>query len=303
MSKHAQKKRSPILPIIVAVAAMLLGGWALKTFAFGASAPVNILLMGLDEGKIRTDVVVLAHIDPKQKLVNLLSIPRDTLVEIDCAGLDPACVTPDKLAHAHAYGDEKGPEVTVRTVERLLDVKIDYYIRADYEGFRAVVEELGGVDLVIDKNMDYEDPYAHPPLKIHFKASPEPQHLDGYQALNYVRYRSDGLGDIGRTERTKKFLIALAKKAKESQSIIKLPTVATTILPHLKTNLDTSTAAALAKSALAIDVDQVQMATLPGADDPSHPRGWIWKMDPVKGPELVERLIKHPQPVEPQPAK
>lgn len=300
MSKAAQPKRTSILPIVAAIAVLLLGGWALKTFAFGASEPVNILLMGLDEGKIRTDVVVLAHVDPKQKLVNLLSIPRDTLVEIDCTGLTEACISPDKLAHAHAYGDEKGPETTVRTVEGLLGVKIDHYIRADYEGFREVVDLLGGVDLVIDRAMDYEDPYAHPPLTIHFKASPEPQHLDGAQALNYVRFRSDGLGDIGRTERTKKFLVALAKKAKESGSITKLPSVASTILSYVQTDIDASTAAALARSAMSIDMDQVQMATLPGNDDPENARGWVWVPDPAKMAETVDRLITNPKPVEAQ---
>lgn len=290
----------PILAIIITLAALLAGGWAVKTFAFGPSRPVNILLMGLDEGKVRTDVVVLAHIDPKQKLVNLLSIPRDTLVEIDCTGLSEACVSPDKLAHAHAYGDEKGPEVTVRTVENLLGVKIDHYIRADYEGFRRVVDTLGGVDLVIDKDMDYEDPYAHPPLKIHFKASPEPQHLDGAQALNFVRFRSDGLGDIGRTERTKKFLVALARKAKESQSIIRLPSAASTMLSYVRTDLDATTAAALARSVMSVDMDQVQMATLPGSDNRGHPRGWVWVPDPEKTAEVVDRLIKNPKPAAPQ---
>lgn len=302
VAKHAQQKRASILPILIVIAVILLGGWAIKTFAFGATEPVNILLMGLDEGKIRTDVVVLAHIDPKQKLVNLLSLPRDTLVEIDCTGLGDACTSPDKLAHAHAYGDEQGPEVTVATVERLLGVQIDYYIRADYAGFREVVDTLGGVDLVIDKDMDYYDPYAHPPLEIHFKASPEPQHLDGELALNFVRFRSDGLGDIGRTERTKKFLVALAKKAKESQSLTKLPSVATTIISHVKTNMDTATAAALARSAASMNMDHVRMATLPGIDNRDHPRGWVWEMDPEKGPEIIDQLIRNPKPPEEEPA-
>lgn len=303
MSK-SQGKRSSVLPIVIAIAAILLGGWAYKSFAFDAVRPVNILLMGLDEGKIRTDVVVLAHIDPRQKLVSLLSIPRDTLTEIDCTGLDKACVSPDKLAHAHAYGGENGAQVTVRTVETLLNVKIDHYIRVDFDGFKEVVDSLGGVDLVIDQNMDYEDPYAHPPLKIHFKGSTEPQHLNGQQALNYVRFRSDARGDIGRTERTKKFLVALARKAKESKNLTKLPSVVRTVLAHVKTDVDFDTALALARSATSINLDQVQMATIPGGDDRNSPRGWVWVIDQEKTADLVDRMIINPKPPEaesPQP--
>lgn len=302
MSKSQTKRSSPIL-IVVAVAVILLGGWAFQTYSTGVSQPVNILLMGLDEGKIRTDVVVLAHIDPKQKLVNLLSIPRDTLVEIDCTGLGDGCTSPDKLAHAHAYGDEQGPEVTVRTVEGLLGVTIDHYIRVDFDGFRQVVDSLGGVDLVIDEDMDYEDPYARPPLAIHFRASEEPQHLDGQQALNYVRFRADAQGDIGRTERTKRFLVALARKAKESQSLSRLPSVVSAILPYLKTDVDAATAVALAKSGLSVNMDQIQMATLPGSDDRSNPRGWVWVPDQAQVAELVDRLILNPKPPEPEAAE
>lgn len=304
VARPRPKSSSKTLPIIVALVVVLLGGWAFKTF-FGTTGPVNILLMGLDEGKVRTDVVVLAHVDPQKKIVNLLSIPRDTLVEIDCTNLHEICRTPDKLAHAHAYGGEKGPEVTVKTVERLLDIKIDHYVRVDFDGFEQVVDTLGGVDLVIEKNMDYEDPYAHPPLSIHFKGSPEPQHLDGNLALKYVRFRADGLGDIGRTERTKRFLVALAKKAKEGQSLTKLPSVVSTVLAYTKTDVDGSTAAAIARSALGVNFDQVQMATLPGADDSGNAAGWVWVPDQAKMAEVVDRLIRNPQPVaaEPAPAK
>ncbi len=304
MSKP-RSKRSSLIPVLIAVIVLLAGGWAYNTIRTGTTTPVNILLMGLDEGKVRTDVVVLAHIDPQQKLINLLSVPRDTLVEIDCQGSE-SCVSPDKLAHAHAYGGEDGPAWTIKAVEGLLGVKIDHYVRVDFDGFEEVVNSLGGVDIVIEQDMDYEDPYAHPPLKIHFNGSPEPQHLDGHEALGYVRFRSDNRGDIGRTERTKRFLVALAKKAKSSQSITKLPGVVTGILPYVKTDIDSATAVALAKSAVSFDLDQTQMATLPGFDDRENARGWVWVADQEKMAEVVDRLILNPKPpaaAEAEPAK
>lgn len=293
MSSTKAKRRRRTLSVIIAVAVLVAGGWALNNF-FGAK-PVNILLMGLDESRTRTDVVVLAHVDPKQKLINLLSIPRDTLVEIDCASIGEVCVTPDKLAHAHAYGGERGPEETVKSVEGLLGVQIDHYVRADFEGFKQVVDILGGVDLVIDQNMDYEDPYADPPLSIHFQASDAPQHLDGQAALEFVRFRGT-TGDIGRTERTKQFLLALAHKAKETQSLVKLPAVISTGLQYVDTDVDTSTGLAIAKGALGADLDLVQMETLPGSDDPNHRRGWVWVADEAQVAEVVDRLIANPRP-------
>ena len=285
--------QTPHAVIVLAVPLLLLGGFA-ATAWFG-TGPVNVLLMGLDEGRTRTDVVVLAHLEPRKGMLTLLSLPRDTLVEIDCAPLSEWCVTPDKLAHAHAYGGERGPEVTVETVERLLGVDIDHWVRVDFEGFQKVVDLLGGVDLVIDQDMHYEDPYVDPPLHIHFEASEEPQHLDGQRALEFVRYRGV-TGDIGRTERTKQFLVALARKAPETQSLTRLPSAIRTGLAYVDTDIDVRTAFSLAIAALRVDLDRTRMETLPGWDDPGHRRGWVWVPDEEAVAEVVDRLILHPEP-------
>lgn len=295
-----RRTRRRILPVAAAVLLLLIGGWA--AMAWFGTGPVNVLLMGLDEGKTRTDVVVLAHLNPRKGLLNLLSLPRDTLVEIDCERVGDWCVTPDKLAHAHAYGGEQGPEVTTAAVERLLGVNIDYFVRVDFEGFQRVVDLLGGVDMVIDQDMHYEDPYADPPLYIHFEASEEPQHLDGQRALEFVRYRG-ATGDIGRTERTKQFLVALARKAKETQSLTRLPAVISTGLEYVDTDIDVRTALTLAVAALRVDLDQTQMVTLPGYDDPGHHRGWVWVPDEEAVADVVDRLIVNPQPPAAEPGE
>lgn len=294
------KKNLNIVPIAIAILVLLVGGWALKTFFVGAG-PKTILLMGLDEGKTRTDVVVLAHVNPGKGIVNAISLPRDTLVDIDC---DPeSCLSPDKLAHAHAYGGDKGPEMTVKAVESLLGIKIDHYVRVDYEGFSKVIDALGGVSIVIDQNMDYEDPYAHPPLKIHFKASPEPQHLNGAQALNYVRFRNDGLGDIGRIQRTKKFAIALFQTLKGSGKISKLPGLVGVIHPYVTTDLDLSTAVSLAGMAAKLEAENIHMTALPGADATLDDGRWVWLADKEKTQELVDTLIKMTREPAPEPAE
>lgn len=289
MEERRTKSRKRV--VVVAVVVLLAGllGW----WVFG-SRPVNILLLGLDEGKVRTDVVVVAHINPGRGIANLLSIPRDTLVEIDCRGLSESCVSPDKLAHAHVYG---GPEATVKSVERLLGIDINHYVRVDFEGFKQVVDILGGVDLVIAQDMHYDDPYANPPLSIHFWASDEPQHLDGQAALEFVRFRGY-TGDIGRTYRTKQFLVALAQKAKQELSLTTMASVIQAGFAYVDTDISVGTAMSLARGALGVNLDSVQMETLPGWDDPYNARGWVWIADEEQIPDVVKRLTGKAKPDE-----
>lgn len=284
-----------LLPVLIVALLVVGGGWSIKTFLFTDDTPRNILLMGLDEGRTRTDVLIVARIDPKLNHVALLSIPRDTLAEIDCTGIK-FCQSPDKIAHAHVYGGERGAQVTRKTVEKLLGIRIDFYVEVDYEGFERVIDTLGGVDIVIDRNMDYEDPYANPPLHIKFRASPNPQHLDGKQALNYVRFRADELGDIGRIQRTKKFFFALLETMRKKGSLTKLPSMVQSTLPYVKTDIDVESAVALARMAPRIDPARIQVDMVPGVDV----RGalWVWKPDEKKLREVVDRLFINPQ-VEP----
>lgn len=282
-----KKRKSWLLPVLLTLllAVVVAGGWVLAAY-LTPGANQNILLMGVDQEGMRTDVLVLAHINPREKKVNLLSIPRDTLVEIDCKGRE-VCVTPDKMNHAHAYG---GVDLTVETVEHFLGVKVDGYVKVNFEGFQSLVDGLGGIDLVIDKDMNYEDPYAKPPLKIHFKASPEPQHLDGKQALEYVRYRGN-TGDIGRIEHTKKFFQAVAGKA-EAVGPAKLATLAPGMMKYVDTGIDPSTAIRLAKLASEIKMDQIRMATIPGDDFTMKDGRWVWQADAEKTTELRDELFE-----------
>ena len=92
-----------------------------------------------------------------------------------------------------------------QTIANLLRIPIHYYALANWQGFIEIINLIGGVDLYVDKDMRYEDPYAK--LKIDIKHGY--QHLDGEKSGQYVRFRSDELGDIGRVQRQQKFLKAL----------------------------------------------------------------------------------------------
>jgi LCP family protein required for cell wall assembly len=284
-----KQRKNWLLPVLLTLllAAVIAGGWVLAAY-FTPGASQNILLMGVDQEGMRTDVLVLAHINPREKKVNLLSIPRDTLVEIDCTkAKSEACITPDKVNHSHAYG---GVDLTVDTVEHFLGVKVDGYVKVNFEGFKSLVDGLGGVDILIDKDMNYEDPYANPPLKIHFKAKDEPQHLNGQQALEYVRYRGS-TGDIGRIEHTKRFFQAVAIKA-QAAGAAKLASLAPGMLKFVDTKLDPTTAVRLAKLASEVKVDQIRMETVPGKDFTMKDGRWVWQADAQKTTELRDELFE-----------
>ena len=105
-----------------------------------------------------------------------------------------------------------------QTVANLLRVPIHYYALANWRGFIDVVNLIGGVDIYVDKDMYYEDPYAD--LVIDIKHGY--QHMDGETAGKYVRFRKDELGDIGRVQRQQKFLKAAAEQMFSVQNVAKI---------------------------------------------------------------------------------
>ena len=153
----------------------------------GFSNRINVLLLGTDDGDSedfgkdtpkRTDAMLLVSFDPENSQVSVLSLPRDTRVTI------PGRRGHDKINAAYAYG---GVNLAKRTVANLLQVPVNHYMQVDWQGFIKVVDMLGGVDLDVEQDMDYEDPYAD--LKIHLKKGK--QHLNGGTATDYVKTDMD----------------------------------------------------------------------------------------------------------------
>ncbi|MDR3562891.1 MAG: LCP family protein [Negativicutes bacterium] len=219
---------------------------------------INVLLLGLDDGDVehpgaprRSDTVIVASINPQARTINLLSIPRDTRVLI------PGYKGYDKLAHAYAYG---GPELTKRTVEEFLGIPIDYYVSADWQGFMTAVDILGGVDLYVERDMNYDDPYAE--LSIHL--SKGFQHLDGDKAGQFVRFRHDELGDIGRVQRQQRFLRAFGSEMFQLGTIFKLPALTSTLRQHVSTDMQTMTLLKFANTVKGFSDDGIHTEMLPG---------------------------------------
>lgn len=231
---------------------------------------INVLLLGIDDGDSeaaesepkRTDAIILLSFDPKQNQVSVLSIPRDTKVIL------PGHKDPDKINAAFAYG---GAVMAKQTVANLLRVPIHYYCLADWRGFIDVVNLIGGVDIYVDKDMYYEDPYAN--LVIDIKHGY--QHMDGETAGKYVRFRKDELGDIGRVQRQQKFLKAAAEQMFSVQNVTKISSLLAMLDKYIQTDLNTLTMLKAANSFKLFGDDKMRSCMLYGKfDDQSGVSYW-----------------------------
>ncbi len=215
-----------------------------------AGKPETILLIGVDQRQpqepSRSDTIILAVLDPAAPRVDLLSIPRDTRVKIPGHGYD-------KINAAHALG---GPDLLLETINNFLGSHVDKYMAIDFQGFEKIIDTLGGVDIDVDKRM-------HVPLE-DIDLQPGFQHLDGHDALAFVRYRNDPEGDVTRVHRQQEFLQALIDQSLRLGIIPKIPKLVNEINRQLKTNLDIKDMLSLALSMKNLDRSNVATHMLPG---------------------------------------
>jgi LCP family protein required for cell wall assembly len=208
---------------------------------------VNILLMGVDRrgmknnGLPRSDSMMMVSIDPQAKRYDLFSILRDTYVEIPGNGRS-------RINSAIVDG---GPELAMETVSQFTGLPVDRYIITDFEGFKALIDSVGGVELDVEKDMYYRDPTDKGMYDINLKKGL--QRLDGSKALQYVRFRHDATSDYTRTERQRKLLAAVADQMKSGTTLIQLPTILKEVTPYVQTNI--SSMDMLKLSALGLDLN------------------------------------------------
>lgn len=160
---------------------------------------VYLLLAGTDQRAdeaSRSDTIIYAALRPVDRKIEMVSIPRDSLVEIPGVG-------EDKINASLAYG---GVELLQETVENLVDNPVDHTVLINFESFADIIDAMGGIRINVE-----EDMYL-PEEGIDLKAGE--QKLDGHDALAFVRWRGDGTGDIGRMERQSEFMQALSEKVR-----------------------------------------------------------------------------------------
>lgn len=187
------------------------------------SEPISVLLMGVDarDGSTsgRTDTMIVATINPETESTKMVSIPRDTYTEMVGRG------TQDKITHASAFG---GADMAMNTVENFLNVPIDYYATINFDGFEDIVDAVGGV--TVENDFAFSDNgHDFPEGEIE---------LDGEEALTYVRMRKeDPRGDLGRNERQRQVLEAVANKGQSVTSITRIGDYLDVVEENVRTNM------------------------------------------------------------------
>jgi LCP family protein required for cell wall assembly len=200
--------------------------------------------------RARADSIHLVGIDPAKGRASILGFPRDSWVEIPGYGTD-------KINASMVYG---GPEAVVATVEALTGITVDYWALASFEGFQAMVNDVGG--LVVDVPFPMSDPYARSDFQ------PGVQRLDGHDALAFARDRhSLSSGDLGRSENQGRLILAaLAQFRKEfRKDPSRLLTWVAAGLRHVRTDLGIGEVLDLAFTASEIDPERVENMVVPGS--------------------------------------
>ena len=251
--------------------------------------PVNILLLGIkvltsdleeyphdeylgyhalvNSFKGLSDTMLLVRFDPKDQKLTLLSIPRDTRTYVEDRGLT-------KINAANYYG---GPAKSAKAVSELLGgVGIDRYIRVNVQGVEKLIDALGGVKVHVPRDMKYQDDSQH--LYINLKEGE--QHLNGDQALQFMRFRYDNLGDIGRVQRQQILMRAFMEQSVNVKTLSRLPKILSVIQSHIDTNLSVEELVALMNFATKIRRPNVQMLMVPGEfSNPKEYKASYWLPD------------------------
>ncbi|WP_100332383.1 LCP family protein [Bacillus xiapuensis] len=247
---------------------------------------ISILFIGIDESEqrdfgdqTRSDALMLATLNAKDKSIKLLSIPRDSYVYV------PEVEYKTKINHAHAYG---GAKATIETVEELLEVPVDYYVRMNFYAFMDVVDALGGVTYDVPYEL-YEKNSKDAHNAIHLK--PGKQTLSGEEALALARTRKLD-SDIERGKRQQELLKAVTRKAISVNSISKYDEILEAVGSNMKTNMTFGEMKALIKYGNSGKL-KFETLTLAGQDGRMENGAYIYELDEVELEVIKRKLSRH----------
>lgn len=218
---------------------------------YHADKPLSIVILGSDTrpetGSLNTDVIMVAVANPQTKKVTMVSIPRDTRVRI------PGYSDYHKINSVYANGEaerrraerndevptEDGISLTKKTLSEILGIPINHYVALDFNGFKAVIDELGGIEVNVDRRLVYDDPTDG----THINLQPGLQVLNGEQALGYVRHRHDNRGtkyyssDFDRNRRQQEVIRAVIDKVGSLEGLTKIFAIMEVGAKHIHTDL------------------------------------------------------------------
>lgn len=214
------------------------------------SERINILLLGSDartpEHNGYTDSITILSIDKKTKEIFLLSIPRDTMVQIPGRGVG-------KINSAYAYGDIN---TTKTAVENFLNVRIDYYILVDFTSFKDMVDTLDGINMYVEPHISAVRPELNGKTGM--------SRLTGSEALVVLRFRQDSESEGGRMKRHREAIKAITEEILKPSNILKLPTILNQLRQNVKTDIPPVETTVIEKLIVGFDIDNAKIEVVPG---------------------------------------
>lgn len=279
--------------------------------AFNGSHQIRVIFVGLDhvpergveDPPHRSDSIMVAAVDFDTKQVRVVSVPRDSWVE---HYLDGNNLGYDKLAHSYTKG---GINQTTDTVQNLLGIQpIDYYVVIRFEGLAKVVDALGGLDVDVDHDMNYDDNHGN--LHIHLKKGL--QHLNGKEVVGFARFRHDTFGDITRMGRQQQVIKLMIEKIQRPENMMRLPYFAKTLSECVEKNFTLDQLMALAENAKDFPSANVQTMTLNsyGNQDPNFkivlpgcPRGMAAQGIMPEDIDVARAFLENLEPPPPPPVE
>lgn len=228
----------------------------------------------VDEDQTRTDALMVCGFDTKNKTINLLNIPRDTMSDVSRKGAA-------KKINA-AYGTKGGIVQTKLEIKKLIGFSPDYYLIVNFQGIADIVDAIGGVDYEIPFRMYYKDPSQH--LNIDFE--PGMRHMDGEEVVEFLRWRKNNGGvktgdpyytggDEERIDKQQEFLKYLAAQVLKSSNISNIGKISDAVFKNVKTDLTAGEILWMGMQASGTSSEKIQMHKLPGEDSYSY-AGTSW---------------------------
>jgi polyisoprenyl-teichoic acid--peptidoglycan teichoic acid transferase len=266
------------LLVLAAVGIVAVLGWS-----FTLKQRTNVLIMGLDRTVSdqnpnivypvsRTDTLIAATFDPAGRRAYLLSVPRDTRASIPGHGTT-------KINAAHAWG---GGPLAIRTTENFLGVRFPYYIEITERGLVRLIDAVGGVNVHIEKDLNYDDNWDG--LHIHLKKGY--RRLGGKAAVEFARFRHDPLGDIGRITRQQEVMNGLLDELRRPRVVLRVNRILGVFQEDIQTNLDRQQLITLALFGVRLPPGGLVRETLPGRFGSEE-----WLPDVPRDRDVVARMF------------
>lgn len=262
---------------------------------------INGLLIGFDRSNGLTDVIMIAHLDVQTHQVKLISVPRDLHIDFQLeqfSGIRSQYeIGPSYSKLTEIYGHVNGnnnPLLAVKdTVEKITGLTIDYTATINIDGFKDIVDVLGGISFDVPQNMNYDDDVQD----LHIHLTKGQQLLDGDKAEQLVRFRHYKMGDLQRIQVQQDFMVAMANKILESNSWLTLAKLVTTILSYFDTDFGLVELLSYVQMMSQFDMVEIMKPsnrmTVPSYGELINEL-WYQKWDVEGTPESIEAFINQP---------